>query len=140
MAQEMHEASSSSNGPHPTSEALRHSPPTSLSTSYEAANQKRQRTNSISGRLRSASDLEERGLIDRFQKGVLKDLIISGEEALQSALESYERGDTFKLEALMERGLLNRRSSLDLLEELDMGDLNVATMVSSATTAADDGC
>ena len=99
---------------------------------------KRQRSNSISGRLRSASDLEERGLIDRFQKGVLKDLIISGEEALQSALESYERGDTFRLEALMERGLLNRRSSLDLLEELDMGDLSVAALAPSAAPAADD--
>ena len=99
---------------------------------------KRQRSNSISGRLRSASDLEERGLIDRFQKGVLKDLIISGEEALQSALESYERGDTFRLEALMERGLLNRRSSLDLLEELDMGDLSVAALAPSAAPGPGD--
>ena len=160
---------------------MAHTPPTHMATSYEQQHMKRPRSNSISGRLRSASDLEERGLIDKFQKGVLKvrclppaaphgvcphsppppptttcaplvppyphttpphthararahthnprppsrsclqDLIISGDESLQSALDHYEHGDPSYLEALMERGVLNRRSSLDLLEDLDMG-------------------
>lgn len=59
---------------------------------------KRQRAGSISGRLRSASDLEERGLIDKSQKGILKDLIISGDSELHVALDMYDRGDTSQLE------------------------------------------
>lgn len=70
---------------------------------------KRARAGSISGRLRSASDLEEKGLIDKSQKGVLKDLIISGDSELQTALDLYDRGDTSKLEgesAAIVRGIL----------------------------------
>ncbi|CAM9884140.1 unnamed protein product, partial [Phaeothamnion confervicola] len=96
--------------------------------SYELSQlsrQKRARAGSISGRLRSASDLEERGVIDRTQKGVLKDLIICGDAELQTALDAYERGDPSGLEALMQRGLLNRRDSLDLLQDLDFAFLNV---------------
>lgn len=59
---------------------------------------KRARAGSISGRLRSASDLEEKGLIDKSQKGVLKDLIISGDSELQAALDLYDRGDASQLE------------------------------------------
>lgn len=59
---------------------------------------KRARAGSISGRLRSASDLEEKGLIDKSQKGVLKDLIISGDSELQAALDLYDRGDSSQLE------------------------------------------
>jgi hypothetical protein len=43
------------------------------STSTDSdSNIKRHRAGSISGRLRTASDLEESGLIDKHQKGVLK--------------------------------------------------------------------
>lgn len=59
---------------------------------------KRARAGSISGRLRSASDLEEKGLIDKSQKGVLKDLIISGDSELQAALDLYDNGDSSKME------------------------------------------
>lgn len=59
---------------------------------------KRARAGSISGRLRSASDLEEKGLIDKTQKGVLKDLIISGDSELQAALDLYDKGDASQLE------------------------------------------
>lgn len=59
---------------------------------------KRARAGSISGRLRSASDLEEKGLIDKSQKGVLKDLIISGDSELQAALDLYDKGDASQLE------------------------------------------
>lgn len=59
---------------------------------------KRARAGSISGRLRSASDLEEKGLIDKSQKGVLKDLIISGDSELQTAIDLYDKGDASELE------------------------------------------
>lgn len=61
---------------------------------------KRARAGSISGRLRSASDLEEKGLIDKSQKGVLKDLIISGDSELQAALDLYDKGDASQLEGM----------------------------------------
>lgn len=64
----------------------------------QVSHMKRARAGSISGRLRSASDLEEKGLIDKSQKGVLKDLIISGDSELQAALDSYDRGDVSQLE------------------------------------------
>ena len=81
----------------------------------DASSLKRARAGSISGRLRAASDLEEIGLIDRAQKGVLKvhkiwcnvilqwvifsqDLIITGDAELQNALDKYSRGDTSELE------------------------------------------
>ena len=59
---------------------------------------KRGRSGSISGRLRAASDLEEIGWIDKSQKGVIKDLIISGDQTLRNALDKYENGDAGDLE------------------------------------------
>lgn len=47
---------------------------------------------------RTASDLEELGLIDKYQKGYIKDLIISGDAKFQNVLEKYERGDKKELE------------------------------------------
>lgn len=89
--------------------------------SYEDGAAKRQRAGSISGRLRTASDLEQSGLIDSAQKGVLKDMIISGDAALQGAMEKYERGDATELEAIIKSGTLSdRRSSIDLLDGLDL--------------------
>ena len=64
----------------------------------KVSHMKRARAGSISGRLRSASDLEEKGLIDKSQKGVLKDLIISGDSELQAALDLYDKGDASQLE------------------------------------------
>lgn len=61
---------------------------------------KRGRSESISGRLRAASDLEEIGWIDKTQKGVIKDLIISGDETLRCALDKYENGDAHDLEGM----------------------------------------
>ncbi|CAM9650043.1 unnamed protein product [Pylaiella littoralis] len=100
---------------------LSHTPPSFTPGSYEVSHMKRARAGSISGRLRSASDLEEKGLIDKSQKGVLKDLIISGDSELQAALDLYDDGDASQLEALMENGLLDRRESFDLLDNLDFG-------------------
>ena len=80
---------------------------------------KRVRAGSITGRLRTASDLEESGYISRVEKGALKDLIISGDVGLQAALDKYERGDQSEL-AIICRSLAGRRQSIDLLENLDL--------------------
>ena len=69
--------------------------------SYESSHLKRVKPGSysaqpsISGRLRSCSDLESTGVIDKRQKGVLKDLIIAGgnDDQVQRALDEYEQGD-----------------------------------------------
>lgn len=63
----------------------------------QISHMKRARAGSISGRLRSASDLEEKGLIDKTQKGVLKDLIINEDAELQIALDFYDQGDPSQL-------------------------------------------
>ena len=82
---------------------------------------------SVSGRLRSASDLEDRGIIDRTQKGLLKDLIIAGDEALQDALDKYEKGDASRLEDMIKSGALSGRftNDVDLLGDLDLDFLTV---------------
>ena len=131
---------------------LSHTPPSALGTSYEtrhfgkrprsgvspgcvfhvcafvvSSNVLRPRTQSVSGRLRSASDLEDKGIIDRAQKGVLKDLIIAGDDALQQALDKYEKGDSSELEGMIKNGALAGRltSDIDLLGDLDLDFLTV---------------
>lgn len=76
---------------------------------------KRARAGSISGRLRSASDLEEKGLIDKSQKGVLKDLIISGDAELQAALDLYDDGDASQLEGERDEEMKCFESSFDMM-------------------------
>ncbi|CAI5725424.1 unnamed protein product [Peronospora destructor] len=108
---------------------ISHTPPAFSPGSLTMPKIKRGRSGSISSRLLSASDLEERGYIDRYQKGVLKDLIISGDEALQKALEKFDAGDPTTLEAMLDSGALNRKSSsIDLLDDLDLGFLNVGSL------------
>ncbi|CAH0476894.1 unnamed protein product [Peronospora belbahrii] len=108
---------------------ISHTPPAFSPGSLTMPMTKRGRSGSISSRLLSASDLEERGYIDRYQKGVLKDLIISGDEALQKALEKFDAGDPSTLEAMLDSGALNRKSSsIDLLDDLDLGFLNVGSL------------
>lgn len=82
---------------------------------------------SISGRLRSASDLEDTGVISRDQKAILKDLIIAGDSSVQGAIDKYEAGDPSALEAMIKSGALLARSSadVDLLGDLDLDFLNV---------------
>eukprot|EP00591_Stephanopyxis_turris_P006907 CAMPEP_0195520780 /NCGR_PEP_ID=MMETSP0794_2-20130614/17537_1 /TAXON_ID=515487 /ORGANISM="Stephanopyxis turris, Strain CCMP 815" /LENGTH=774 /DNA_ID=CAMNT_0040650203 /DNA_START=380 /DNA_END=2704 /DNA_ORIENTATION=- len=106
-----------------------HTPPGG--TSFEDSHfGKRMRSGSISGRLRSASDLEDRGIIDRQQRGILKDLIITSNKDdydLQAALDQYEEGNISRLEEMIKSGaLLQRRTSdLDLLEDLDLDFLTM---------------
>lgn len=54
----------------------------------------------IIGAHRTASDLEEWGWIDKTQKGVLKDLLISGNTDLQNALDKFRGGDTSLLQGI----------------------------------------
>lgn len=124
--------------PNISSSQLSHTPPTALGTSYENNHfGKRQRSGSISGRLRSASDLEEKGLIDRSQKGILKDLIICGDEELQQALDQYEAGNSEVLETMIKSGALQNKAvpDLDLLGDLDLDFLTVTDLGDGAVEA-----
>jgi CCT motif len=109
---------------------LSHTPPTTLASSYEVSHfGKRARSGSVSGRLRSASEyLETKGLLDPTTKGILKDLIIIGDEVLQRALDQYESsGDATALEEMIRSGALQERlpQDLDLLGDLDLDFLTV---------------
>lgn len=124
--------------------ALSHTPPTGLGASYEAqhfgkrarsgsVSSQRSRSGSVSGRLRSstlgsASDyLEQKGLLDRQTKGILKDLIIIGDEEMQQALDTYDNGDPSMLEDMIRSGSLQNRlpKDLDILGDLDLDFLAV---------------
>ena len=80
---------------------------------------------SISGRLRSASDLEDTGVISREQKTILKDLLIAGDSNVQDAIAKYEKGDPAALEEMIKSGALAGRADVDLLGDLDLDFLNV---------------
>ena len=71
--------------------------------------------------------MEEKGLIDREQKEILKDLIISGDNDLQNALDRYEQGDSAMLENMIAQGMLSNRAAadIDLLGDLDLDFLTV---------------
>jgi hypothetical protein len=73
------------------------------------------------------SDLEESGTISREQKSILKDLVISGDDAVQDAIDRYEAGDVTVLEDMIKSGYLLSKSSadVDLLGDLDLDFLNV---------------
>ena len=89
------------------------------------------RSGSISGRLRSASELEDKGIIDRMQKGALKNLIMSGDEHLLSALDKFSvEGDSTELHALLKSGALEGQPGLDLdllMDDLDMNFLHLTS-------------
>eukprot|EP00804_Cyclotella_cryptica_P007089 CCRYP_014534-RA/>CCRYP_014534-RA protein AED:0.01 eAED:0.01 QI:236/1/1/1/1/1/2/342/724 len=98
-----------------------HTPPTHCATSYEQRHfQKRMRAGSISGRLRSASDLEDIGIINNDQKAILKDLLISGNDQVQAAIDKYEAGDSSALEEMISSGAFSRSVDVDLLGDLDL--------------------
>lgn len=97
------------------------------SSSYTISNDVNKTTQSISGRLRSMSDLEESGAISQEQKSILKDLVIAGDDAVQDAIDKYEAGDVTMLEDMIKGGYLLSKSSadIDLLGDLDLDFLNV---------------
>ena len=55
---------------------------------------------------------------------------------MQSALDKYQSGDSGELEALMQQGHLDRRSSIDLLADLD---LDFGALADLGTAAASFG-
>ena len=71
------------------------------------------------------SDLEDRGIIDQQQKGVLKDLIIAGDDDLQSALDKFESGDRSALESIVSKLKTRKSSDIDLLGDLDLDFLSM---------------
>eukprot|EP00536_Pseudo-nitzschia_multiseries_P006762 jgi/Psemu1/255648/estExt_Genewise1Plus.C_1480007 len=112
-----------------STQQLSHTPPTSLSSSYETMHfGKRPRSGSLSERLLVSTELEEKGIINRDQKGILKDLIISGQDnEIQHALDRYEQGDATMLEGMLHSGSLSNKATeeIDLLGQLDFDFLNV---------------
>ena len=42
-------------------------------------------------------------MIDKYQKGQIKDLIISGDTSFQTILEKYEKGDRKELEGALQQ-------------------------------------
>jgi hypothetical protein len=90
------------------------------------------------------SDLEDRGIIDKQQKGLLKDLIISGggdNNELQKALDAYEKGDTSALEHMIKTGALNakNRDDIDLLVDMDLDFLSMGANQGETSTTHDYG-
>ena len=69
--------------------------------------------------------MEEWGWIDKSQKGILKDLIISGNPTLKNALDKFSGGDSSELQDLIRQGIFSRRHSVDLLDGLDLDFLAV---------------
>ncbi|RYG96015.1 hypothetical protein EON65_55070, partial [archaeon] len=73
--------------------------------------------------IRAASDLEESGLIDKHQKGLIKDLIIAGDATVQQLLDKFEKGDTQELLDFISAGYLAKQN-LDIIDTLDFDFLN----------------
>ena len=63
--------------------------------------------------------MEDKGFLDKTLKGVIKDKIIGGDKDLETALDSFEKGDTTQIEAMIQRGEINRNDSIDFLDSLD---------------------
>lgn len=83
---------------------------------------------SVSERVLNTAELEGKGVINRDQKGILKDLIISGQDNdLQKALDRYDQGDASMLEGMLQSGTLPNTATeeVDLLGSLDFDFLNV---------------
>jgi len=118
-------------------EFLSHTPPSLPDGSLKAPPWKRgrwggrDRAPSISGRLRSASDLVEGGVISDLQKGTLKDMIISNDPRVDEALRMADDGNCSQLQEVL-RAAQDKpcNSSMDLvndlgLEQLDLGFFDV---------------
>ena len=118
-------------------EFLSHTPPSLPDGSLKASSWKRgrwggrDRAPSISGRLRSASDLVEGGVISDLQKGTLKDMIISNDPRVDEALRMADDGNFSQLQEVLRAAQDKpRNSSMDLvndlgLEQLDLGFFDV---------------
>eukprot|EP00903_Cladosiphon_okamuranus_P007055 g6858.t1 len=73
-----------------------------INSGAPASHMKRVPAGSMPGRPLSIFHLEQKGLIDKSQKGVLEDLINSGDSELLAALDLYDNGDASQLEGEVE--------------------------------------
>ena len=82
---------------------------------------KRNRTGSISGRLRAASDLADYGVIAADDKGLVKDLIITEDPEFLIALDKFaaDPSDQSAVQKIIKTSS-KRRGSIDLLEGIDL--------------------
>ena len=113
-------------------EFLSHTPPAMPDGSLKPSSWKRSRFGgrdrapSISGRLRSASDLVEGGVISDVQKGTLKDMIISNDPRVDEALRMADEGNFQQLqEVLAAAHDKPRNSSMDLVNDLGLDQLDL---------------
>jgi len=81
---------------------LSHTPPNLPfgSIGREPSQMKRMRSNSVSGRLRSASKIFEDGVIDQKQKSKLKEMIIADDPKALRMIQRYNQGDASVLDEL----------------------------------------
>ncbi|KAK8794712.1 hypothetical protein WA158_001693 [Blastocystis sp. Blastoise] len=87
---------------------------------------KRPRAGSVSGRLRSVSILCTDGVITNDQKGIVKDLIISGDKELEKGIDEYLQGNQAYIMQLINSGHLNtRKSTFDYLNDFGMDGMDI---------------
>ena len=95
---------------------------------------KAKRLRSISGRLRSASDMTKNGTISAKHRGILKDLIIKAddERELEAAFDAYDAGDPSLLQGKIPLLVLVIIWSCILLYRLDregeLGELRLCIL------------
>ena len=86
-------------------------PRSSSFASVHADQTKRARAGSISGRLRTASDLADWGWINSNEKALVKDLIIADDAEVNAAIEKYQTdGDIQTLSAIVKNPQKRRLS------------------------------
>ena len=97
---------------------------------------RRERSGSISGRLRSVSDLCDEGVLTAVEKGAIKDLIIVGAGRLDACWDALEEGDVGPLKAVANASLqeppldFERALDIDVLTVEDGGKVGGQRMVS----------
>ena len=114
-------------------EFLSHTPPSLPDGSLKPSSFKRgrwggrERAQSISGRLRSASDLVDEGVISGSEKGFLKDMIIANDPRVDEALKSASEGNFNPLQQVLSQASKDkpRHSSIDLVADLGLEGLDL---------------
>ena len=114
-------------------EFLSHTPPSFPDGSLKPSSFKRgrwggrERAQSISGRLRSASDLVDDGVISGSEKGYLKDMIIANDPRVDEALKSASEGNFNPLQQVLSQAGKDRprHSSIDLVADLGLEGLDL---------------
>lgn len=87
---------------------------------------KRPRAGSVSGRLRSASELFNEGLISLEQKSIIRDLLVTGDKQLEQSLDSYIQGNKSDIINLINNGhLKERKSTFDFLDNFQLDSLDL---------------